>query len=258
MPIASPVSIVITGASSGLGAALALAYAYPGVTLGLLGRNEERLRATQAACEAKGASVLAGTIDATDATRMKEWLTGFHMQHPVDLLIANAGIAAVGTVTGESEQQVRDVFSVNVGGVLNSTLPLIPLMQTRKRGQIALIASLAGIRGLPSCPAYSASKNAVRALGEGWRGSLKEYGIQVSVVCPGYIRTPMTAVNTFPMPFLMDADRAAAIIKKSLAANRGRIAFPLALYLPLWLLTCISNRITDPFFAALPKKAAKE
>jgi short-subunit dehydrogenase len=159
---------------------------------------------------------------------------------------------------GESEAQVREVFDTNVGGVLNSVLPAIPLMQARKSGQVAIIGSLAGIRGLPSCPAYSASKNAVRAFGEGLRGALKEFGIGVSVVCPGYIRTPMTDVNNFPMPFIMSAEKAAHIIKSGLAKNRSRIAFPLALYLPLLFISSLPLWLTDPFFAALPRKTAKE
>jgi short-subunit dehydrogenase len=253
-----PSVIVITGASSGLGAALALAYAASGVTLGLLGRDGARLNATAAACAAKGAAVETGTADVRDRDAMTKWLAGFDTAHPVDMVIANAGISAGTGGGGESEQQLRDIFAVNVDGVLNTVLPVIPSMQRRKRGKIALISSLAGVRGLPGCPAYSASKMAVRGLGEGLRGVLKDEGIDVNVICPGYIRTPMTNVNDFPMPFMMSAEKAADIIVRGLAKNRPRIAFPLALYLPFWLLSCLPPRLTDPFFAALPRKTAME
>lgn len=149
---------------------------------------------------------------------------------------------------------MRELFATNVDGVINSIMPAIACMRTRRKGQIAMISSLAAIRGLPSCPAYSASKAAIRFLGEGLRGELKTEGIRVSVVCPGYIKTPMTEVNHFPMPFLMPPEKAARIILKGLAKNRSRIAFPLPLYIPLWLLSCLPTALTDPLFAALPKK----
>ncbi|MGB1539781.1 MAG: SDR family NAD(P)-dependent oxidoreductase, partial [Rickettsiales bacterium] len=122
------------------------------------------------------------------------------------------------------------------------------------KGQIAVMSSLAGMRGLPSAPAYSASKAAVKAFGEALRGELGKKGVQVSVICPGYIKTPLTDVNTFPMPFIMSAERAAERIQKGLVRNKPRIAFPLRLYLPLWFASCLSPHLTDRFFAALPSK----
>lgn len=249
-------SIVITGASSGIGAALAEAYAAPSVKLCLFGRNEVRLQEVARTCAARGALVVTHLCDVREKEAIREHLLAFDALHPVDLVIANAGISAGLGNSTESEAQVREVFAINVDGVFNTVLPLLPLMQQRKRGSIALMASLAGLRGLPSCPAYSASKNAVRAFGEGLRGAYKEYGLNVCVICPGYIRTPMTDTNDFPMPFIMTAQKAAQKIQRGLALSRSRIAFPLALYLPLWLLTCLSVRITDPFFAALPRKSS--
>ena len=176
------------------------------------------------------------------------------LKTPVDLVIANAGISAGTGGGGESAQQVRRIFSTNIDGVMNSIQPLIPAMATRKRGQIAIISSLAGIRALPSSPAYSASKACVRYYGDALRGWLAKNNVNVSVVCPGYVRTPMTDVNDFPMPFIMSAEKAAAIIAKGLERGKPRIAFPLALYIPLWLLSCLPVCITDPFFARLPAK----
>jgi len=253
-----PSVIVITGASSGIGAALATLYAGPGITLGLLGRDQVRLGDVASRCIAQGAKVEACILDVRDSGGLRQWLTQFNEEHPIDLLVANAGISAGTGGQGESENQVRDIFAINVDGMLNTILPVIPLMQARKHGQIALMSSLAGIRGLPSCPAYSASKMAVRGLGEGLRGVLKKEGIGVSIICPGYIHTPMTEVNEFPMPFIMTAEKAARIIRNGLARGRARIAFPRLLYLPLWWICCLPSLLIDPFFAALPAKTAKK
>jgi short-subunit dehydrogenase len=250
-------NIVITGASSGLGAALAARYAAPGRTLGLLGRDEARLKVVAAACEAKGATTTLATLHVTDRNSMRDWLLRFDDAHPVSLVIANAGISAGTGGTVEEDAQVQQIFDVNVDGVLNTVQPLIARMVERKSGQIALMSSLAGLRGLPSTPAYSGSKAAVRLYGEGLRGALGKYGVQVSVICPGYIKTPMTDVNDFPMPFLMSAENAANRIAHGLQKNLSRIAFPRRLYWPLWWLTCLSPTLTDWFFAALPAKPAK-
>lgn len=251
-----PRIILITGASSGIGAALARRYAAPGRTLLLLGRNAARLREVGEFCKTQQAAVITATLDVTDAPAMRQFIEHQYALHPVDLVIANAGISAGTGGMGESAEQVRRIFATNVDGVLNTVLPAIPLMKARGTGQIAIISSLAGFRGLPSSPAYSASKAAVRVFGEGLRGDLAPHGVQVSVVCPGYIQTPMTAVNDFPMPFIMTAEKAADIIIRGLRRKKVRIAFPLGLYLPVWLLTCLPPFITDPLFAALPKKPA--
>ena len=184
------------------------------------------------------------------------WLEEIDEHSPIDVVIANAGISAGTGIHGEGNDQVRAIFSTNIGGVLNTIQPLLPRMMARRRGQVALMSSLAGFRGLPSCPAYSASKACVRTYGEGLRGWLGAHGVEVSVICPGYIKTPMTAINNYPMPFMMEAEKAARIIAEGLAKNKGRIAFPLALYVPLWLLTLLSPMITDPLVARLPAKAS--
>jgi len=249
-------TIVITGASSGLGAALARAYARPGAQLHLFGRNAERLTQIANLCAENEARAEIHTIDVTDRGAMKERLLAIDRQTPIDLVIANAGISAGTGGTTEDNEQVRRIFATNVDGVLNTIQPLIEHMVARKRGQIAIISSLAGIRGLPSCPAYSASKASVRYYGEALRGVLGKHGVRVNVVCPGYIDTPMTRVNDFPMPLMMSADKAASIIMHRLGKNHSRIAFPLALHTPIWLLSCLSPALTDWFFARLPAKPA--
>lgn len=252
----NPKTIAITGASSGVGAALAVHYAAPGRVLYLQGRDPGRLENTAQTCRNKGATVHTVLLDVTDAVAMQQWLERADDATPIDLVIANAGVSAGTGIHGETGDQVRRIFAVNIDGVINTTQPLIARMVARQRGQIAIMSSLAGLRGLPSCPAYSASKMCVRAYGEALRGWLCKQNVAVSVLCPGYIKTPMTDINNFPMPFLMSAEKAAAKIARGLARNCSRIAFPLALYIPLWLIACLPVALTDPFFSRLPAKPA--
>ena len=251
-----PGAILITGASSGIGAALARAYARPGAFLALAGRDRRRLDAVAAACRDGGARVTAEIVDVTDRAAMARWVGGTDDGHPLDLVIANAGTSA-GTGTGgqgEDEEQTRALFAVNVGGVLNTVLPVIPRMRARKHGQIAVMSSVAGFRGLPGAPAYSASKAAVKAYGEALRGWLAADGVRVSVICPGFVKTPMTAGNRYPMPFLMQADRAAAVIRRGLARDKARIAFPRLMYWSMWLLGALPPSIADPLLRKVPRK----
>ncbi|QJE72434.1 SDR family NAD(P)-dependent oxidoreductase [Aerophototrophica crusticola] len=249
-----PRCILITGGSSGIGAALARLYAAPGTRLLLTGRDPARLAAVAADCAGQGAAVETTTTDVTDRDALAAWLLAQDDSGPIDLVLANAGISA-GTGGGvETEAQARAVFATNLDGVMNTIHPLIPRMQARRRGQLGLMASLAGFRGLPGAPAYCASKAAVRVYGEALRADLAPHGVGVSVICPGFVRTPMTDVNRFPMPFLMDADRAARIIRRGLERDRARIAFPFGTYLVSWLLGTLPPLLIDPFLAALPRK----
>lgn len=249
-----PRSSVITGASSGIGAALALRYAEPGVCLALTGRDAARLAAVAERCRAAGAAVTADVVDATDRDGMAAWLRGVDDRAPVDLLIANAGISA-GTGGGvESEEQARRILSVNIDGVLNSVYPLLPRMQDRRRGQIALMASQASFRGFPGAPAYCASKAAVRVFGEALRGDLAGEGIGVSVICPGFVKSRITDANGFSMPFLMEADAAARVISRGLARNAARVSFPWPVAAAVWLLALLPPGWTDGLLARAPKK----
>jgi NADP-dependent 3-hydroxy acid dehydrogenase YdfG len=246
--------ILITGASSGIGAALAEIYAAQGVTLSLQGRNAARLAEVAAKAEKRGAWVTTVALDVTDAEGMKEWILCCDKTQPIDLVIANAGISAGTGGGGESEKQSHAIFDVNLTGVLNTIHPVIPLMTARRQGQVALMSSLAGFRGFAGGPAYCASKAAVRVYGEALRGALRPHGVAVNVICPGFVKTPMTDVNRFPMPFLMSAERAAGIIKTGLEDDCARIAFPWPMYALVRLFSALPMAWTDFVMGLLPRK----
>lgn len=250
----NPQGILITGASSGLGETLALAYAKEGVTLFLGGRNADRLQAVTTLATSKGALALSKIIDVCDEEAMARWVQESHAVRPLDLIIANAGISA-GTGKGdESPAQSQAIFATNLQGVFHTLWPAITLMKRQGYGQVALMSSLAGFRGLAGAPSYCASKAAVRVYGESLRNELAPLGVEVNVICPGFIKTPMTEVNDFPMPFLMTPEKAARLIQKGLAANRPRIAFPRRLAALIWLVASLSPCLTDTLLAKLPRK----
>lgn len=246
--------ILITGASSGIGEALALAYAAPGVTLSLSGRDGARLDAVRAACLARGADVSAHVVDVVDRAAMATWIGARDHAAHLDLLIANAGVSGGTGGLGESSDAARRIFAVNVDGVFNTVLPAIEIFRARRRGHIAIVSSLAGFRGMGGAPAYCASKAAVRVWGEGLRAALARENVQVSVVCPGFVVSRMTDVNKFPMPFLMPAAKAAHIIQNGLAANRGRIAFPWPMRFAIWLLSLLPDSLAYAATRGMPAK----
>ena len=242
---------MITGASSGIGEALALAYAAPGVTLSLSGRDTARLEAVAVAARVRGAEVSAETIDVTARDAMAAWIRARDMARPLDLVVANAGVSGG---LGESIAVTQRIFAVNVDGVLNTVLPVLELMRPRRRGHIAINSSLASFRGVGGAPAYSATKAAVRVWGEGLRGAMAGENIGVSVICPGFVVSRMTAGNRFPMPFLMDTAKAAQIITRGIAANKGRIAFPAPMMFSVWLLAALPDALGDWITRRLPAK----
>jgi short-subunit dehydrogenase len=225
--------VLITGASSGIGAALARACAAPGVTLHLGARDAARLDAVAAECRARGATVQPATTDVRDAAAMADWIAGAGR---LDLVVANAGISG-GTGDGhESAAAARAIFDVNVTGVLNTALPALEVMAAQSpardgwRGHVAVVASMAAFVAGPTAPAYAASKSAVQRWAEARDASERRRGIRMHAVCPGFVRTPMTATNRFPMPGLMDADEAARRTMRGLETGRLRIVYPFWLY----------------------------
>jgi short-subunit dehydrogenase len=221
---------LITGASSGIGAALAEALARPGVALHLSGRDAGRLEAVAEVCRQLGAVTHTAVLDVRDTEAMAGWIGG---AGPLDLVVANAGVSGRSSEGGpEDAAKTRAIFDINLNGVLNTVLPALEMMAVQApgadgvRGRIVAVASLAAFMAAPDSAAYCASKAAVH----GWiiARALKarKQGVLLTSACPGFIRTPMTAGYRFPMPGLMDAEQAARIILRAVAAGRLKVVFP--------------------------------
>ena len=250
---------LITGASSGIGEAIARACAKRGDRLFICGRNAERLAAVATACRESGAEVHEQVLDVTDEDATRRWLQESDAIAPLDRVFSNAGVS-----TGEeNEANSRRTFAVNVGGCVNTVLPAIELFRKRKpvdggpvsgHPQIVITASIAGYGPLKACPAYAATKSCVKTWGLSLRGMLAPEGIRVSVVCPGFVRSRITDGNTCPMPFFMEADKAAAIIIRRADRNVGMIAFPWPMRLGAWWISTLPHRINEIINLFLPKK----
>ena len=247
-------NVLITGASSGIGEALALECAARGAKkLFLCGRNRERLDGVAAKCRELGATVRADMVDVADEEATRSWLESCEAEAPLELVFSNAGVA-----TGrETSENVRRTFAINVGGGLNVVLPVIDIFRAkpdRRRRQIVITASIAGYAPLPACPAYAGTKAAMKNWGLSLRGMLRKEGIRVNVVCPGFVRSRLTDKNTCPMPFFMEADKAARIIVNRVERNVGLIAFPWPMRLGVWFLASLPWRMAEFVARILPDK----
>ena len=234
-------TILITGATGAIGAALARAYAAPGRVLVLHGRNEGRLRDLAQACELVGAEVETRALDVRDLPSLAAWLDDVASRRAVDLAVVNAGSINV-LEPGESHERwddVQRVLSVNVHAAAATVTALLPHMRRRGSGQIALVSSLLAWFGMPVAPAYSASKAALKTWGEALRGPLRHEGIRVSVVLPGFVKSDMSDELKVPKPFMLTADDAAARIQRGLERDQARISFPLPLALGCRLLAVL-------------------
>ncbi|WP_417794343.1 SDR family NAD(P)-dependent oxidoreductase [Terasakiella pusilla] len=254
-----PKSILITGATSGIGAELAKQYSDQGVHLYLCARREDLLTEIALVCREKGATVSVFPCDVTDRAKMRDWILACDQKTPLDLVIANAGLGGAESLAGEfgePEEVVRKLFAVNCDGVLNTVEPIKPIMVERKQGQIAIVSSLASYFGLPDSPAYCASKAAARIYGEALRPVLKPHGVAVNVICPGFVKTPMSDQLPFSLPFLLSVEKSVTIMRKRLAKNHARISFPAPLAFGSWfgmiLPASISGTIMG-YFRKFPK-----
>ena len=172
---------------------------------------------------------------------------------PLDRVFSNAGVA-----TGpEIEPNVRRTFAVNVGGTVNVVLPAVEAMRARRCGHVVMTASIAGYGPLAGCPSYAATKSCVKTWGLSLRGHLRAEGVRVSVICPGFVRSRMTDKNTCPMPFFMEADRAARIILRRVDRNVGLIAFPWPMRFATWWLSTLPFWLNDLLGRLLPKNFKK-
>jgi len=250
-----PSRILITGASSGIGKALALALAAPESALLLTGRDEQRLAGVARLCREKGAAVETSAVPVTERAAFEAQILAWDETAPIDTVVANAGVSGGTSMDApQSEEQLRQIIGINLIGMFNTVNPLIPRMKKRRAGHIVLMSSMAGFRGLPTAPAYSTSKVAVRAYGDALRPLLKEDGITVSTIFPGFVKTPLTDINTFPMPFLMDVEKAAQIIKRGMEAKKHFIAFPFRMHALCWLLGVLPRRWGDWILVRAPRK----
>ncbi|MCC2111559.1 MAG: SDR family NAD(P)-dependent oxidoreductase [Hyphomicrobiales bacterium] len=240
-------TVLITGASSGIGRALAIEYAAPGRELILIGRNQERLAEVAAACAEKGAAVTKAAIDVRDRTGLAEFILEADRKTPVDLVIAGAGITGgIGRSRPfETPEAVRVLLATNLVGAINTVEPLLQSMTARRRGRIALIGSISGLRGMPYSPAYNASKAAIHSYAESIRGTLARNKVGVSLIIAGFVRTPLNADMECPKPLAVSAEKAARTIRRGLDRGRSVIAFPKILVFGTRLLPLLPRRLVD-------------
>ena len=245
--------MLITGATGGIGGALAEAYADTGRVLILHGRDSARLSELSRKCEARGARVVTLTFDLRDADVVVKELRHLSQREPIDLAIVNAGVTRMIGAGEEVEtwQVGREILAVNLDGALATVAGVLPEMRRRASGQIALMSSLAGLYGLPQTPTYSASKAALKAYGEALRAWLAPQGIGVSVVLPGFVRTQMSERFLGPRPAMISAKHAAHMIRDGLQDNRARIAFPRHLVWGIQLLSVLPPRLSERILGAL-------
>jgi short-subunit dehydrogenase len=250
----SPVKVFLTGASSGLGAALAQRYAARGATLGLFARRADALQRVAASLAPAICSVYSG--DVRDASALRDAALDFVARHGVpDIVIANAGVS-MGTLTEhiDDNEVFRTVLDTNVLGMMQTFQPFLPVLLAEKRGKLAGVASVAGFRGLPGSGAYSASKAGAIAYLESLRVELANSGVEVLTLCPGYIATPMTQKNPYPMPFLLSVDKAARLAERAIDRGRRFYVFPWQMACVGRLLRAVPRPIYDAAFAKAPRK----
>ena len=245
--------VVITGASSGIGAALAREYARRGATLGLLARREQALQGLlrELACP-----VVVYAVDVRDTAAVSAAARDFHAKFGgADVVIASAGVSA-GTLTERAEDHAvfQEIFDINVIGMVNTFAPFVAQMRAAGAGTLVGIASVAAFRGLPGAGAYSASKAAAITYLESLRVELRGSGVAVVTICPGYIATPMTEKNPYPMPFLMQADQAAQRMARAIDRRVRFTVVPWQMGVVGALLKILPRPIYDALFARAPRK----
>lgn len=246
--------VFITGASSGIGEALARHYASRGAQLGLIARRAERLEKLAASLSPAPALY---ALDVRDASGLRSAAGDFIARFGVpDIVIANAGVSR-GTLTEHASDLdvFQQLFDINVIGMVNTFHPFINPMRAKGAGTLTGIASVAGFRGIPGGGAYSASKAAAIKYCESLRVELRGTGISVITICPGYIKTPMSDVNRFKMPFIISVEDAAVRFARAIDARTSFTVIPWTMGIAARILRILPNWLYDRLFSRLPRKA---
>jgi short-subunit dehydrogenase len=262
---------VVTGASSGIGRALSLALAAEGCRVGLIARRQPALEETAQRIRAERGVAAVAVADVGDAGQTHDAMSSLREAiGPADLLVANAGVGIPTTLELGNLVAVQETFRVNVLGVVHAIDAALPPMLASGRGHIAAVSSLAAYKGLPGESAYCASKAAIKVYMEGLRVQLRSKGVRVTTICPGFVRTAMTAPNQFAMPWVMEPEEAAARIVRALKQGKKVHDFPwptarlmkLTRWAPDWLLARVFQDYLEnppiPEGHALPSSARRD
>jgi short-subunit dehydrogenase len=235
---------LVTGASSGIGKALSLRLAREGCRIGLVARRRDLLDRLADQIHTDGGCCAIAVADVSDRDAIQAAVHHIRDQlGPIDYLIANAGVGTPTLLDPLNIADVERMFEVNVLGVIYTIEAVLPEMLRRKHGHICAVSSLAAFKGMPGESAYCATKAAVNIYLEGLRVQLREHNIAVTTVCPGFVATPMTAVNDFHMPFLVSAERAAHLIVRAIRRRRKVYRFPWQMSLLMRLLRWLPDRL---------------
>lgn len=247
-------TVLISGASSGLGAELALAYGRQGCTVGLVARRADRLASIREQVEKLGGCALALSADVCDRDAMAAAVGDFAARAgSLDLVIANAGIGEGPGSERFSAASAERVIQVNVLGLTNTLLPAARLQVEARQGVLVGMASVAGYRAMPGSLSYSASKRFVMTFMEGLRMELRAFGVHAMAICPGFARTPLTDQNDFPMPFRIEAEDAAARMVAAIAHRKDTFTFPLPFRLVAPLLQVVPERLLERLSPKTPR-----
>jgi short-subunit dehydrogenase len=219
--------VFITGASSGIGEALARRYAEAGATIGLLARRQALLEEVAQSLRQAGANVELYVADVSDTRAVQQAVDAFVQRAGgADLVIANAGVSIRNSIVEGDAESVARLMAINVVGVTNTIVPFVPVMLRQKAGTLVAVSSSAGHRGLPGRAAYSASKAAVTTFMEGLRMTLHGSGVHAMSLCPGFVRTPMTASLGPKLPFVLDVNKAAELMAEAIEKRAGTYTLP--------------------------------
>jgi NAD(P)-dependent dehydrogenase (short-subunit alcohol dehydrogenase family) len=240
----------ITGASSGIGYALALELARRGRRVVATARRADALAELVAAAAGLAGSIRAEPADVTDAGALEALVKRVEAEEgPIDVAVLNAGLYKPVRAEDFDRALFETTFAVNLGGTVNALAPILPRMLARARGRIALVASVAGYGGLPTSAAYGATKAALINMAESLKFDCDRHGVMVQLINPGFVDTPATAVNPFPMPFLLPVEEAARRIADGLDTDRFEITFPRRLSWILKAVNLLPYRLYFPLVA---------